>query len=45
MKLDFRHIKKRVGQECMSSNLKEMQILCKKVLAEYAKEKWQYALT
>jgi transposase-like protein len=34
-------IKNRVAEECMSANVKEMQMFCEKVLAEYTKEKWQ----
>jgi hypothetical protein len=34
-------IKNRVAQECMSTNLKVMEMFCKKVFAEYTKEKWQ----
>jgi hypothetical protein len=34
-------IKNRVAQECMSMNFKELQMICKKVFAEYSKEKWQ----
>jgi hypothetical protein len=32
---------KRVAQEFMSTNLKEKQMFCKKVFAEYTKEEWQ----
>jgi hypothetical protein len=31
----------RVAQECLSMNLKEKQVFCEKVFAEYMKEKWQ----
>jgi transposase len=34
-------IKNRVAQECMSTNLKEIQMFCEKVFAEYIKEKCQ----
>jgi hypothetical protein len=33
--------KNRAAHEYMSMNLKEMQILCKKLFAEYTKVKWQ----
>jgi hypothetical protein len=41
MELVCGDIKNRVAQECMSVNLKEMQMFCKKVFGEYTKEKWQ----
>jgi hypothetical protein len=39
--LIYEDIKNRVAKECMSMNLKEIQMFCKKVLAEYTKEKWK----
>jgi hypothetical protein len=37
-------IQNRVAQKCMSTNLKEVQILCEQVFAEFTKKNGKYAV-